>query len=78
VEEITEPEGALVDIRKMPVNGDLGAVDRRVPENNALLLEPEHEALFGKACQRERGPYAGVGRSYGKMWSRSSSSSSSK
>jgi len=41
-------------------------------ENSALLLKPEHEALFGKICQRERGPYAVVGEitGDGKMWSR--------
>jgi len=60
--EISEPEGALIDIRKMLVGVlsmsflELWTAEFR--ENAALLLKPEHEAPIGKSCQSERGPYA--------------------
>jgi phosphoribosylformylglycinamidine (FGAM) synthase-like enzyme len=77
VGEITEPEGALIDTRKMPVGGGpsmsiLGLWTAEFQEINALLLKPQHEALFGKICQRERVPSAVAGgiTGDGKMWSR--------
>jgi len=66
LKEISEPAGALIDIRKMLV-GDpsmslLELWTAEFQENDALLIAPEHEALFDKICRRERVPYAVVGK----------------
>jgi len=66
LKEIAEPAGAIIDIRKMLV-GDpsmslLELWTAEFQENNALLINPEHEALFDKICRRERVPYAVVGQ----------------
>ena len=74
--EISEPEGALIDIRKMLVGvPSMSILELRTAEfqeNTALLLKPEQEAPIGKICQSESGPYAVVGEitGYGKTWSR--------
>merc|ERR1719291_924929 len=65
LKEIAEPAGAVIDIRKMLV-GDpsmslLELWTAEFQENDALLIKPEHEAMFDEICKRERVPYAVVG-----------------
>jgi len=66
LKEIAEPAGAVIDIRKMHV-GDpsmslLELWTAEFQENNALLLSQEHEALFAQICNREKVPFAVVGK----------------
>ncbi|CAK8998999.1 Probable phosphoribosylformylglycinamidine synthase [Durusdinium trenchii] len=65
LKEISEPAGAVIDLRKMHV-GDpsmsfLELWTAEFQENNALLLGKESEALFDQICKREKVPYAVVG-----------------
>jgi len=65
LKEISEGVGAFIDIRKMLV-GDpsmslLELWTAEFQENDVLLIDPQHEALFDKICKRERAPYAVVG-----------------
>eukprot|EP00440_Ansanella_granifera_P072806 gb/GFBE01079009.1/.p1 GENE.gb/GFBE01079009.1/~~gb/GFBE01079009.1/.p1 ORF type:complete len:1328 (+),score=359.03 gb/GFBE01079009.1/:1-3984(+) len=65
LKEISEPAGAVIDIRKMHVGDPSMSIlelwTAEFQENNACLLAPEHEALFGDICRREKVPYAVVG-----------------
>jgi phosphoribosylformylglycinamidine synthase len=65
LKEISEPAGAVIDIRKMHV-GDpsmsmLELWTAEFQENNACLLAAESESIFADICRRERVPYAVVG-----------------
>lgn len=66
LKEIAEPAGAEIDIRKLLVGDPSMSVlelwTAEYQENNALLLEAEHEKLFSEICQRERVPFSVVGR----------------
>merc|ERR1719267_440768 len=66
LKEISEPAGAEIDLRKMhvgdPSMSTLELWVAEFQENNALLINPEHEAVFDKLCKRERVPYAVVGK----------------
>jgi len=66
LKEIAEPAGAVIDLRKMLVGDPSMSVlelwTAEFQENNALLLAPEHEAIFDAICKRERVPYAVVGQ----------------
>lgn len=66
LKEIAEPAGAEIDIRKMLV-GDpsmslLELWTAEFQENNAALIAEEHKELWGSICNRERVPYAFVGK----------------
>eukprot|EP00435_Cladocopium_sp_Y103_P002519 s915_g1.t1 len=65
LKEISEPAGAVIDLRKMHV-GDpsmsfLELWTAEFQENNALLLGKEDEAVFDQICKREKVPYAVLG-----------------
>lgn len=65
LKEISEPAGAVIDLRKMHV-GDpsmsfLELWTAEFQENNALLLGKENEAMFDQICKREKVPYAVLG-----------------
>jgi len=66
LKEIAEPAGAEIDIRKMLVGDPSMSVlelwTAEFQENNACLIAPEHEELFGTICKRERVPFAVVGK----------------
>eukprot|EP00448_Togula_jolla_P003612 CAMPEP_0170614120 /NCGR_PEP_ID=MMETSP0224-20130122/24630_1 /TAXON_ID=285029 /ORGANISM="Togula jolla, Strain CCCM 725" /LENGTH=1283 /DNA_ID=CAMNT_0010939755 /DNA_START=66 /DNA_END=3917 /DNA_ORIENTATION=+ len=66
LKEIAEPAGCEIDIRKMVV-GDpsmsmLELWTAEFQENDALLLNAKDEELFASLCQRERAPYAVMGK----------------
>eukprot|EP00929_Paragymnodinium_shiwhaense_P025741 TRINITY_DN15505_c0_g1_i1.p1 TRINITY_DN15505_c0_g1~~TRINITY_DN15505_c0_g1_i1.p1 ORF type:complete len:1364 (-),score=425.91 TRINITY_DN15505_c0_g1_i1:547-4638(-) len=65
LKEISEPAGAVVDIRKVLVGDPSMSVlelwTAEFQENDALLIAAEHEELFDKICKRERVSYAVVG-----------------
>jgi phosphoribosylformylglycinamidine synthase len=65
VKEIVHPAGAKIEIRKIQ-SGDatlsvLEIWGAEYQEQNALLLKPEHEALFKSLCDREKVPMAVIG-----------------
>ena len=65
LKEISEPAGAVIDLRKMHV-GDpsmsfLELWTAEFQENNALLLQKEDEKQFDEICRREKVPYAVLG-----------------
>jgi len=66
LKEIAEPAGAEIDIRKFLVGDPSMSILElwvaEFQENDALLLKPEHEALFNDICERERAPYSVVGK----------------
>merc|ERR1740138_616377 len=66
IKEISEPAGAEIDIRKMLIGDPSMSVlelwTAEFQENDALLLDPKHEALFNQICSRERVPYSVVGK----------------
>ncbi len=66
LKEIVDPAGARIEIRQVPVGDETLSVlelwGAEYQENDALLLTPEHEALFGALCEREKVPWAVVGR----------------
>jgi len=66
LKEIVEPAGARFEVRAIPVGDDTLSVleiwGAEYQENDALLLRPEHEALFRNLCEREQVPVAFVGR----------------
>jgi len=66
LKEIVEPEGARIEIRAIPVGDETLSVleiwGAEYQENDALLIRPEHEALFAGLCRREKVPFAVVGR----------------
>lgn len=65
LKEIAEPAGAVIEIRKLLVGDPSMSVlelwTAEFQENNALLINPEHEDMFDKICKRERVPYSVVG-----------------
>ncbi|MEJ2193093.1 MAG: phosphoribosylformylglycinamidine synthase [Nitrospirota bacterium] len=65
LKELVEPAGARVDVRKI-LSGDptlsvLELWGAEYQENDALLLRPEHAALFAALCRREKVPFSFVG-----------------
>jgi phosphoribosylformylglycinamidine synthase len=66
LKEIVEPAGARIDVRSIPIGDDTLSVleiwGAEYQENDALLLRPEQEALFGALCAREKVTWAVVGR----------------
>lgn len=65
VKEIVHPAGAKIDIRKIQVGDNTLSVleiwGAEYQEQNALLIDPEHEALFRALCEREKVPVAVIG-----------------
>jgi phosphoribosylformylglycinamidine synthase len=66
LKEIVEPAGARIEVRAVPVGDDTLSVleiwGAEYQENDALLLRPEHEALFRRLCEREKVTVGFVGR----------------
>jgi phosphoribosylformylglycinamidine synthase len=66
LKEIVDPAGARIDICEVPLGDDTLSVleiwGAEYQENDALLLRPEHADLFRAFCQREKVPFAYVGR----------------
>lgn len=66
LKEIVSPAGARLEVRRIPVGDDTLSVleiwGAEYQENDALLLRPEHEDVFRAICERERAPFAVVGR----------------
>jgi phosphoribosylformylglycinamidine synthase len=65
LKEIVAPAGGRIDIRKV-ISGDaslsvLELWGAEYQESDALLVRPEHVALFSGLCARERVPVAYVG-----------------
>jgi phosphoribosylformylglycinamidine synthase len=65
LKEIIEPEGAKIDIRKIPLGDETLSVleiwGAEYQEQNALLLKPERAEEFERLCLREKVPCAFVG-----------------
>jgi phosphoribosylformylglycinamidine synthase len=66
LKEICEGKGADIDLRKMlcgdPSMSVLELWIAEYQENDAMLIKPEHEALFDGICKREKVPYSVVGK----------------
>ena len=66
LKEIVSPAGARVEVRDIPVGDDTLSVleiwGAEYQENDALLVRPEHLDVLRAICQRERAPFAVVGR----------------
>lgn len=66
LKEIAEPAGGEIDIRKMIVGDPSMSVlelwTAEFQENHAFLIKEENIKLFEQICQRERTPFAVVGR----------------
>ena len=66
LKEIVEPAGARLEVRRLVVGDDTMSVleiwGAEYQENNALLLRPEHEAVFRAICARENMPCAFLGQ----------------
>ncbi|HSW30343.1 MAG TPA: phosphoribosylformylglycinamidine synthase [Longimicrobiales bacterium] len=66
LKEIVSPSGARLEVREIPVGDDTLSVleiwGAEYQENDALLVRPEHEDVFRRICERERAPFAVVGR----------------
>eukprot|EP00746_Dinoflagellata_sp_MGD_P156639 gnl/MRDRNA2_/MRDRNA2_85913_c0_seq1.p1 gnl/MRDRNA2_/MRDRNA2_85913_c0~~gnl/MRDRNA2_/MRDRNA2_85913_c0_seq1.p1 ORF type:complete len:1338 (+),score=293.78 gnl/MRDRNA2_/MRDRNA2_85913_c0_seq1:88-4101(+) len=66
LKEICEGAGAEIDLRKMlcgdPSMTVLELWIAEYQENDAMLIKPEHEALFDSICTREKVPYSVVGK----------------
>ncbi len=66
LKEIVEPEGARIEVRKIPVGDETLSVleiwGAEYQEQDALLIRPEHEGLFRDLCEREEVTAAFVGR----------------
>lgn len=66
LKEIVEPEGAQIEIREIPIGDESLSVleiwGAEYQENDALLISEEDATLFGALCERERAPWAIVGR----------------
>jgi phosphoribosylformylglycinamidine synthase len=66
LKEIVEPAGATIEIREIPLGDEtLSALEiwgAEYQENDALLLRPETADLFRDLCEREKVPFAYVGR----------------
>eukprot|EP00439_Symbiodinium_sp_Y106_P039119 s947_g4.t1 len=65
LKEISEPAGAVIDLRKMHVGDPSMSIlelwTAEFQENNALLLPAESAELFDKICKREKVSYAIMG-----------------
>ena len=65
VKEIIYPAGAKIEIRKIQIGDETLSVleiwGAEYQEQNALLMKPEHEALFMSLCGREKVPVAIIG-----------------
>jgi phosphoribosylformylglycinamidine synthase len=65
VKEIVHPAGAKIDIRKIQVgDSSLSVLEiwgAEYQEQNALLINAEHEPVFRALCERERVPVALIG-----------------
>jgi phosphoribosylformylglycinamidine synthase len=66
LKEIVEPAGARIEIRDVLIGDETLSVleiwGAEYQENDALLLRPEHAELFRALCEREKVPFAYVGR----------------
>ncbi len=66
LKEIVDPAGARIEVRAIPVGDETLSVleiwGAEYQENDALLLRPDDEARFGALCEREKVPWAVVGR----------------
>ncbi len=66
LKEIVEPAGARFEIREIPVGDDTLSVleiwGAEYQENDALLVHTEHADAFRELCDREKVPFAFVGR----------------
>ena len=66
LKEIVEPAGATIEIRQVPLGDETLSVleiwGAEYQENDALLLRPDHAELFRALCEREKVPFAFVGR----------------
>lgn len=66
LKEIVHPAGARIEVRAIPVGDETLSVleiwGAEYQEQDALLLRPDHEALFRELCGRENVPVAFVGR----------------
>ncbi|MEJ2203412.1 MAG: phosphoribosylformylglycinamidine synthase [Gemmatimonadota bacterium] len=65
LKELVEPEGARIEVRAIPVGDETLSVleiwGAEYQEQDALLLRPEHRALFQALCDREKVEAAFVG-----------------
>ncbi len=65
LKEIIEPKGAIIEIRDIPVGDKTLSVleiwGAEYQENDALLIRPQHKALFESLAMREHAPFAIVG-----------------
>jgi phosphoribosylformylglycinamidine synthase len=66
LKELVSPAGARVEVREIPLGDDTLSVleiwGAEYQENDALLVRPGHAETFRAICQRERAPFAVVGR----------------
>ena len=66
LKEIVDPAGAKIEVREIPLGDETLSVleiwGAEYQENDALLLRREHADLFRALCEREKLPYAFVGR----------------
>ncbi len=66
LKEIVEPAGAEIEVRKIPLGDNTLSVleiwGAEYQEQDALLLQPQHAALFHSLCEREKVPVAFVGK----------------
>jgi phosphoribosylformylglycinamidine synthase len=65
LKEIIEPEGAVIDVRKIQLGDHTLSVleiwGAEYQEQNALLIRPEHAPAFEDICLREKVPVAFLG-----------------
>lgn len=65
LKEIVEPEGARIEIRKLPLGDETMSVleiwGAEYQENDALLIHAQHRELFDTLCKREKVPWSVVG-----------------
>jgi phosphoribosylformylglycinamidine synthase len=66
LKEIVSPAGAQVEVRDIPLGDDTLSVleiwGAEYQENDAFLVRPEQAETFRRICERERAPFAVVGR----------------
>lgn len=66
VKEIVHPAGARIELRNIQLGDNTLTVleiwGAEYQEQNALLIKPEHRALFERLCEREKLPVAFIGR----------------
>lgn len=65
LKEISEPAGAEIDLRKLPIGDPTLSVlelwGAEYQENAALLIKNDKRELFAKLCEREGAPFGFVG-----------------